>query len=201
MSPTWLARTGYAPGQCARERKREREAGLTYRENLQSCRVFRGGRRALRLIATAPANRIPISRFSVWSLASEESTPQSRFLSLPLERCRRTGHTSERRRNSDFYDGQYPYRDRHLSNGTSVETRNVHRRSIRGLACLIDIDGFFPRAPVPLVRPEVVAPSHPRVLLNRAFHLVNRMKSRLSSIRDIIVAEETEAPLRKTKRA
>lgn len=43
--------------------EREKEAGLTYRENLQSCRVFRGGRRTLRLIATAPANRIPISRF------------------------------------------------------------------------------------------------------------------------------------------
>lgn len=41
--------------------KRERRrGGLTYRERLQSSRVYRGGWRVLRLIPTAPANRIPI---------------------------------------------------------------------------------------------------------------------------------------------
>lgn len=44
----------------AYKRERRRRGGLTYQERLQSSRVYRGGWRVLRLIPTAPANRIPI---------------------------------------------------------------------------------------------------------------------------------------------
>lgn len=44
----------------AYKRERRRRGGLTYQERLQSSRVYRGGWRVLRLIPTAPADRIPI---------------------------------------------------------------------------------------------------------------------------------------------
>jgi len=92
---------GYAPEQ----RARGKEAGLTYRGNLQSCRVFRGGRwRALRLIATAPAeSHSDLSRFPARSCASAGSLPHlpfslSLFLSLLpsllLCKSRRRGRAS-----------------------------------------------------------------------------------------------------------
>lgn len=139
INSTWLACVEYVPVQRARERdgerERKREVGLTYRGNLQSCRVFRDGRRALRLIATAPANRIPISRFPVRGLASGGSHSSEGY--------ERIVHKSRPRRTSELRDGRY--RDCHSSSGTNIETkRDVHRRSIqRGL---IDIDGFSSRS-------------------------------------------------------
>lgn len=139
-NPTWRAYVGYAPGQREREREREKEVGLTYQENLQSCREFRGGRRALRSLATAPVNRIPISRFPVPSPASGGS--------LSPRRCVRAGHKSRRSGETSLRWTVSGRRwDCHSSDGTSVGTQNVCAEyRTRGSARRdpIDIDGFSP---------------------------------------------------------
>lgn len=180
-----------------REREREKEAGLTYQENLQSCREFRGGRRALRLIATAPANCIPISRFPVRSPASGVSLSLCRDAAAPVINRDARGETSEPCDGSRYRDGAGTViRPMVLASkrATEYRVRGSTRRD------LIDLDGFSPPRSC-LIRPKVVSDvlANPRP---RAFRFIkpDAISFPVCKWRNRARGDD-RAPLRKTERA
>lgn len=84
-SHRWPRGTGYNT-ESVQERKKE-GGGLTYRERLQSSRVYRGGWRVLRLIPTAPANRIPIPPIPIRVSSPIEEKSVALCRTWPRIRC------------------------------------------------------------------------------------------------------------------